>query len=67
MRNQGCNCEACYSPRRAYFLFDYGPTPVCWVCKVVTICPAWASGFIYWVCGGATNDKKGSQMERGGD
>ena len=57
MKNYRCKCQACYSKRQAWFLMDYGPTPYCWVCKLVSISPAWASTSIYWVFGGGEDDK----------
>lgn len=57
MMNQGCECQACFSKRTAYFLYDYGPTPMCWVCKLVLICPAFMSDPIYWVFGGGVDPK----------
>lgn len=52
MKDQGCECQACHSGRRAYFLMDYGPTPYCWVCKLVMIMPAFMSDPIYRLLGG---------------
>lgn len=57
MKDQGCECQACYSGRRAYWLMDYGPTPYCWVCKLVLALPAFMSDSIYRVFGGGEKPK----------
>lgn len=57
MKDQGCECQACYSRRRAYFLMDYGPTPHCWVCALVMRLPARWSDPIYRLFGGAEESR----------